>query len=40
VEKADLGATPVSQIPADSPARVAVRELAEKIQTMARAKKV
>lgn len=39
VEKADLAATPVSQIPFDSPARVAVRGLAEKIQKMARDKK-
>jgi len=39
VESADLAATPVSQIPFDSPARVAVRALAEKIQEMARAKK-
>jgi len=38
VEKADLAATPVSQIPFDSPARVAVRGLAEKIQKMARDK--
>jgi len=39
VESADLAATPVSQIPFDSPARVAVRALAEKIREMARAKK-
>jgi CO dehydrogenase maturation factor len=31
VEAADLAATPVSQIPADSPARVAVMDLARKI---------
>jgi len=36
VEQADLAATPVSQIPADSPARVAVRGLAEKIRVIAR----
>ena len=35
VEQADLAATPVSQIPGDSPARVAVRELADKIRVMA-----
>lgn len=35
VEHADLAATPVSLIPAGSPARVAVRELAEKIRAMA-----
>ena len=35
VERADLAATPVSLIPFDSPARVAVRELAEKIRGMA-----
>lgn len=35
VEMADLAATPVSQIPADSPARVIVRELAEKILELA-----
>jgi CO dehydrogenase maturation factor len=40
VEQADLAATPVSQIPAGSPARIAVRELAEKIRRMADAKKV
>jgi CO dehydrogenase maturation factor len=39
VESADLAATPVSLIPPDSPARVAVRNLAETIRTMARAKK-
>ena len=36
VEQADLAATPVSQIPGDSPARVAVRELADKIRVLAR----
>jgi CO dehydrogenase maturation factor len=35
VEAADLAATPVSLIPSDSPARIAVRELAEKIRKMA-----
>jgi len=35
VEQADLAATPVSQIPGDSPARVAVRELARKICVLA-----
>ena len=35
VEQADLAATPVSQIPGDSPARVAVRELADKIRVLA-----
>lgn len=35
VEAADLAATPVSQIPQDSPARLIVRELAEKIREMA-----
>ncbi|MFA4876496.1 MAG: AAA family ATPase [Methanoregula sp.] len=39
VESADLAATPVSLIPAASPARVAVRELAEKIRQMALAGK-
>jgi CO dehydrogenase maturation factor len=39
VEKADLAATPVSRIPFDSPARIAVRDLAEKIRKMARAKR-
>jgi CO dehydrogenase maturation factor len=38
VEKADLAATPVSLIPVASPARVAVRELAEKIRDIARAR--
>lgn len=36
VEKADLAASPVSLIPENSPARVAVRELAEKIREMKR----
>lgn len=36
VERADLAAEPVSLIPEDSPARVAVRELAEKIREMKR----
>lgn len=35
VERADLAATPVSLIPEDSPARVAVLGLAEKIRKMA-----
>ncbi len=35
VEKADLAATPVSRIPVDSPARIAVRNLAEKIRILA-----
>jgi CO dehydrogenase maturation factor len=35
VEGADLAATPVSNIPSDSPARVIVRELAEKIMKIA-----
>ena len=35
VEAADLAATPVSQIPYDSPARVAVRELAGMIRKLA-----
>jgi CO dehydrogenase maturation factor len=35
VENADLAATPVSEIPADSPARVAVLELARKIRCIA-----
>jgi len=39
VEKADLVATPVSMIPADSPARAAVRVLAEKIQEISRDRK-
>ncbi|MDD4136504.1 MAG: AAA family ATPase [Methanoregula sp.] len=39
VEKADLAATPVSMIPADSPARAAVRVLAEKIQEISRDRK-
>jgi CO dehydrogenase maturation factor len=36
VERADLSALPVSLIPPDSLARIAVRELAEKIRGMAR----
>jgi CO dehydrogenase maturation factor len=36
VEAADLAASPVSQIPADSPARVAVLNLAHKIRHIAR----
>jgi len=36
VEAADLAATPVSQIPSDSPARIAVLNLAKKIQQNAR----
>ena len=36
VEAADLAATPVSQIPAGSPARIAVQELAEKISSFAK----
>ena len=39
VEKADLAATPVSLIPAGSPARSAVLVLAEKIREIARARK-
>ncbi len=35
VEKADLAAVPVSMIPADSPARVAVMDLAQKIRRIA-----
>jgi CO dehydrogenase maturation factor len=35
VEKADLAAEPVSQIPAESPARIEVRRLAEKIRAIA-----
>lgn len=35
VEAADLAATPVSQIPADSPARIAVLTLAQKIRIFA-----
>jgi len=38
VESADLAATPVSLIPPDSPARVAVRNLADTIRTIARAR--
>ncbi|MFA4859867.1 AAA family ATPase [Methanoregula sp.] len=40
VESADLAATPVSLIPFDSPARVAVRGLAEKILGMAKKREV
>jgi CO dehydrogenase maturation factor len=36
VEAADLAATPVSQIPPDSPARIVVRELAENICSCAK----
>ena len=36
VEAADLAAKPVSQIPADSPARIVVRGLAEKICSLAK----
>ena len=39
IEHADLTATPVSRIPAESPARVAIRELAERIRAMARDRK-
>ncbi|MEN6443534.1 MAG: AAA family ATPase [Methanoregula sp.] len=39
VEQADLAATPVSQIPPGSPARIAVQALADKIRAMADAKK-
>jgi CO dehydrogenase maturation factor len=35
VEAADLAATPVSRIPVDSPARVAVLDLARKIRSIA-----
>lgn len=38
VEMADLAATPVSHIPADSPARVIVRDLAEKMVKLAQKK--
>jgi len=34
VEAADLAATPVSKIPWNSPARIVVRNLAEKIQSL------
>lgn len=40
VESADLAATPVSQIPAGSPARKAVMALAEKIRHVARAREM
>lgn len=36
IEKADLAATPVSLVPFDSPARMAVRKLAEKILELAK----
>ena len=36
VEAADLAATPVSRISPDSPARIFVRELAEKICSIAK----
>lgn len=36
IEGADLSATPVSLVPQESPAKVAVRELAEKIREMAK----
>jgi hypothetical protein len=39
IEQADLTATPVSLVPTDSPARVAVQELAEKIVVMAKERK-
>jgi CO dehydrogenase maturation factor len=39
VEAADLAATPVSQIPCDSPARVAVLNLAKKILKSAHERK-
>jgi CO dehydrogenase maturation factor len=39
IEQADLAAAPVSLIPADSPARVAVTNLAKKIVTLARERK-
>jgi CO dehydrogenase maturation factor len=39
IEKADLAATPVSLVPPKSPARIVVRELAEKIRVMAKQKK-
>jgi len=35
VEQADLAASPVSNIPIDSPARIAVRSLADKIRVLA-----
>jgi CO dehydrogenase maturation factor len=38
IEKADLDATPVSQIPQSSPAGKAIRELADKIRVMKRVK--
>ncbi len=39
VERADLVATPVSMIPGDSPARLAVRDMAVRIRQMARERK-
>ena len=39
IEQADLTATPVSQVPSDSLAKTAVRELAEKIRAMAKERK-
>jgi CO dehydrogenase maturation factor len=36
IERADLSATPVSLVPAESPARAAVQELAEKILVLAK----
>jgi len=38
IEAADLATTPVSQIPSDSPARIAVLNLAKKIQKRAHEK--
>jgi CO dehydrogenase maturation factor len=40
VKRADLQATPVSGIPLESPARVAVRDLAEKIRHMAKKRQI
>lgn len=39
IEQADLAATPVSLVPPESPAKVAVRELAERIREMAKNRK-
>jgi CO dehydrogenase maturation factor len=39
IEQADLAATPVSLVPPESPAKKALRELAEKIREMARQRK-
>jgi CO dehydrogenase maturation factor len=39
IEQADLSATPVSLVPPESPAKMAVRELAEKIQERAKRRK-